>query len=69
MSKPNPPRDEAYWSIHDLEDWQKGRLGRGIPYQQTGAAVATGTKNQVRKISSGRKAYRGMASDSFKGQS
>lgn len=60
MGKPNPPRDEAYWATHDMDEWG---WGRPMPYKTTGAPVASGTKNQVRKISTGRKA-RGMSSDS-----
>lgn len=39
---------------------------RGIPYKETGAPVASGKAGQVRKISSGRKKYRGMSSDGVK---
>lgn len=41
---------------------------RGIAYKDTGAPAAAGTKGQVRKISTGRKA-RGSASDDFAKQS
>lgn len=62
MSKPDAPRDEAYWANHDLTLWGTACC-RGAEYKVTGAPVAAGTKDQVRKISAGRKA-RGMASDS-----
>lgn len=60
--KPDAPRDETYWKDHDLTLWGAA-CGRGAEYKVTGAPVAAGTKGQVRKISTGRKA-RGMASDS-----
>jgi hypothetical protein len=38
--------------------------GRGVPYKETGAPVASGTKGVRRNISAGRKS-RGMASDDY----
>jgi hypothetical protein len=60
--KPDPPRDEKYWATHDLKDW-KGGCFQGIPYASSGWAPPAGTKGVVRKISTGRKKHRGMASD------
>jgi hypothetical protein len=41
---------------------------RGAEYAVTGAPVASGTKAVVRKISTGRKTYRGMASEGLERQ-
>jgi hypothetical protein len=57
LSKPRNPYDISTWGPE---------CGRGIRYAQTGAPVASGTKGVVRKISQGRKSYRGMASDGVK---
>ena len=47
----------------DISTWGPV-CGRGIAYVDQGAAVASGTKGVSRKISTGRKQYRGMSSDS-----
>ena len=46
----------------DISTWGP-ECGRGIRYAENGSPVAAGTKGVVRKISVGRKAHRGMASD------
>jgi len=58
--------DRGYWGPGgiDISRW-KGSCMRGLEYIQVGAPVPSGTKAQVRKFSSGRKA-RGMASDFVK---
>jgi len=48
--------------IWPAKEWGS-ECGRGIRYKDVGAPVASGTPGQVRKISSGRKSHRGMASD------
>ena len=57
------PWDLNYWGEGgpDLSRWGP-ECRRGCNYHTTGAAVASGTPGQVRKISVGRKS-RGMASD------
>jgi len=47
----------------DMFTWGH-ECARGINYADTGAPVKAGTKAVVRKISTGRKGYRGMSSDS-----
>lgn len=48
--------DRHYWGDNgpDISRWGH-ECRRGIEYHQTGAPVASGTKGQVRKISTGRK--------------
>jgi hypothetical protein len=68
VSKPRP--EESLYDSMGL--WKDGKpnisawgtgCGRGIQYKDMGGPLMPGTKNVVRKISSGRKAHRGMASD------
>lgn len=61
------PFDEKFWGPEgpDPSRWGSACM-RGLEYANTGAPVASGTKNVERKISTGRKA-RGMASDGVKG--
>ena len=49
-------------SPYDISTWGP-ECGRGIAYHDTGAPVASGTKGVVRKITTGRKSHRGLASD------
>lgn len=56
LLKPLPGRNP-----YDVSTWGP-ECARGIRYADTGAPVASGTKAVVRKISTGRKKYRGMAS-------
>jgi hypothetical protein len=57
--------DLSYWGPKgpDISRWGH-ECCRGIEYHQTGAPVASGTKGQVRKISTGRK-KRHMSSDDY----
>ncbi len=60
------PYDEKYWgpgSI-DISRWHKVECMRGCSYHSTGAPSQSGAKNQVRKISTGRK-ERGSAFDDY----
>jgi hypothetical protein len=67
MKHQSRPCDESYWGPEgiDLDRWKMGECSRGARYKDTGAPVASGTKAQVHKISTGRK-HRGMASDGVK---
>lgn len=58
--------DRNYWGENgpDLSRWGH-ECARGLDYHRTGAAVASGTPGQVRKISVGRKTC-SMASDDLK---
>jgi hypothetical protein len=60
--------DQEYWGPDgpDLSLWG-AECGRGLRYADTGAAVAAGTKAQVRKFSRGRKA-RGSAAAGYERQ-
>lgn len=60
------PYDEKYWGPGgiDISRWHKVECMRGASYHSTGAPPVSGAKNQVRKISTGRK-ERGMASDGY----
>ena len=68
---PDPSRKRIELDLYDETGLPKGpvvekwgnRCARGAAYALTGAPVASGTKAVVRKISTGRKKYRGMASD------
>jgi hypothetical protein len=59
-------KDERGRDPYDISTWGR-ECGRGIPYKNTGAPVASGTKGVVRKISTGRK-HRGSASDDLYGK-
>lgn len=52
----------------DMSTWGH-ECARGIAYAEIGAPVKAGTKAVIRKISTGRKSYRGMASDSVQPRS
>jgi hypothetical protein len=58
--------DLSYWGPKgpNISRWGH-ECRRGIQYHQTGAPVASGTKGQVRKISTGRKP-RHLSSDDLK---
>jgi hypothetical protein len=60
------PYDHSYWGPNgiDINRW-KGTCRRGLDYKEMGAPVPAGSKGQVRKFSSGRKA-RTLASDTWK---
>ena len=66
MTDPSQHFDKRYWGEKgiDLSRWGY-ECARGIAYKNTGSPVDSGTPGQVRKISTGRKAHRGMASDSL----
>jgi len=57
--------DEKFWGPHgpDLSRWEKFHCMRGCDYHVSGVSTV-GAKNQVRKISTGRK-ERGMSSDGY----
>jgi hypothetical protein len=61
------PHPYCHWprrytrSIYQPETWGSV-CERGVPYRDAGAPAPAGTRGQVHKISTGRKA-RGMASD------
>jgi hypothetical protein len=56
--------DRGYWGDKiDISRWGSA-CGRGVAYKDTGAPVASGTKAQVHKISTGRKS-RGSSSDDY----
>jgi hypothetical protein len=61
---PGVPHYSAQRDPYDVKTWGPA-CGRGMSYATTGAPVAAGTKAVVRKISTGRKQYRGMASDGY----
>jgi hypothetical protein len=64
MSDPSEWYDHRYWGPAgvDISRWPKwGEVSRGAQYKDLGP-VTDGQKGAVRKISSGRKKYRGMAS-------
>jgi hypothetical protein len=59
------PYDELYWGQTgiDLSRWGS-ECARGIRYKDLGV-VQDGQAGAIRKISTGRKKYRGMASESI----
>ena len=64
----NPPaRPRKKRNVLDSSTWGT-ECARGITYASPGAPVASGTKGVVRKISTGRKKYRGMASEGLERQ-
>jgi hypothetical protein len=62
-----PPRPVKVRNPLDSSTWGPA-CARGVEYAVTGAPVASGTKAVVRKISTGRKSYRGMASEGLERQ-
>ena len=64
---PDPARPVKVRNPLDSSTWGTA-CARGAAYAVTGAPVASGTKAVVRKISTGRKKYRGMASDGLERQ-
>jgi hypothetical protein len=62
------PFDESYWGPDGPQPEKRwgAQCARGIQYAFTGAAAPSGTKGVQRKISTGRKSYRGMSSDFVK---
>ena len=62
------PFDETYWGPDGPQPAKRwgNQCARGIASAFTGAAAPAGTKGVQRKISQGRKAYRGMSSDFVK---
>jgi hypothetical protein len=62
------PYDHKYWGENGIDimgRWGKSGLGQGLVYIPVGAPVPDGSKGQVRKFSSGRKA-RHLSSDEWK---
>lgn len=49
---------------NDIGTWG-AECGSGIRYADTGMPVPSGTPGQVRKMSQGRKAHRGLASSDY----
>jgi hypothetical protein len=66
MSDPTAPRPifapRPGTNPYDVSTWGP-ECGKGIRYHDVGAPVASGTKGVVRKITTGRKSHRGLASE------